>query len=367
MNIGENKFRPTRGVLPKITTSGLNVTASDYDHDGDLDLFLGGRLLPQKYPYPVDSYILENISEPETPRFVDATEKVLPELNELGLVTASSWVDFDNDGWDDLVVVGEWMPVKFYKNNHGSFKDVSDQMLSGNTSGWWFDVQKGDFDNDGDQDLVLGNLGKNYKYQATEATPFKIYLNDFDGNQSSDIVLSYKKGETEFPVRGRQCSSQQMPAIKSKFKDYNSFARANLKQIYTSKLLEESLSYEITSFESVYLENENGKFFARPLPQLAQLSSINKFVVDDFNSDGNLDVVLAGNLYNAEVETPRGDASFGLYLQGDGAGNFETRTMMESGLKIVGDVRGMAEISISGKKHLLVAKNDDLLQLIKVN
>lgn len=367
MNIGDNKFRRTRGVLPKITTSGLNVTASDYDHDGDLDLFLGGRLLPQRYPYPVDSYILENISEPGRPRFVDATENVLPELKSLGLVTASSWVDFDSDGWDDLVVVGEWMPVKFYKNNQGTFKDVSDQMLSGNTSGWWFDVQKGDFDNDGDQDLVLGNLGKNYKYQATEATPFKIYLNDFDGNQSSDIVLSYKKGETEFPVRGRQCSSQQMPAIKSKFKDYNSFASANLKQIYTSKLLKESLSYEITSFESVYLENDNGTFKSRPLPQLAQLSSINQFVVDDFNSDGNLDVVLAGNLYNAEVETPRGDASFGLYLQGDGTGNFDPKTMMESGLKIIGDVRGMEEISIGGKKHLLVAKNDAMMQLVKVN
>lgn len=367
MNIGDNKFRRTRGVLPKITTSGLNVTASDYDHDGDLDLFLGGRLLPQRYPYPVDSYILENISEPGRPRFVDATENVLPELKSLGLVTASSWVDFDSDGWDDLVVVGEWMPVKFYKNNQGTFKDVSDQMLSGNTSGWWFDVQKGDFDNDGDQDLVLGNLGKNYKYQATEATPFKIYLNDFDGNQSSDIVLSYKKGETEFPVRGRQCSSQQMPAIKSKFKDYNSFASANLKQIYTSKLLKESLSYEITSFESVYLENDNSTFKSRPLPQLAQLSSINQFVVDDFNSDGNLDVVLAGNLYNAEVETPRGDASFGLYLQGDGTGNFDPKTMMESGLKIIGDVRGMEEISIGGKKHLLVAKNDAMMQLVKVN
>jgi len=366
-NTGGGTFRPTNGVLPKITTSGLNVTASDYDHDGDLDLFLGGRLLPQKYPYPVDSYVLENISEPDRPKFIDATEKVLPELKSLGLVTASSWVDFDGDGWEDLVVVGEWMPVKFFKNNDGKFKDISDQLLSGNTTGWWFDIQKGDFDNDGDQDLVLGNLGKNYKYKASESAPFKIYLNDFDGNESSDIVLSYKKGETEFPVRGRQCSSQQMPAIKSKFKDYNSFASANLKQIYTTKLLEESLSYEITSFESIYLENDNGKFIAKPLPQLAQLSSINKFVVDDFNSDGNLDVVLAGNLYNAEVETPRGDASFGLYLQGDGTGNFGAKTMMESGLKIVGDVRGMEQISIAGKKHLLIAKNDDLMQLVKVN
>jgi len=367
-NVGHNSFKRKRGVLPPyIRNSGLDISASDYDHDGDLDLFLGGRLVPQKYPYPADSYLMETIVGKSGVRFMDVTDKKLPELKGLGLVTASTWVDFDNDGWEDLVVVGEWMPVKFYKNDKGTFKDVSDQLLSGNTSGWWFDIQKGDFDNDGDQDLILGNLGKNYKYKATESAPFKIYLNDFDGNESSDIVLSYKKGETEFPVRGRQCSSQQMPAIKSKFKDYNSFASADLKQIYTTKLLEESLSYEITSFESIYLENDNGKFSAKPLPQLAQISSINKFVVDDFNSDGNLDVVLAGNLYNAEVETPRGDASFGLYLQGDGTGNFIPKTMMESGLKIVGDVRGMEQISIAGQKHLLVAKNDDMIQLIKVN
>ncbi len=366
-NLGSNQFRRLKEALPDIRTSGLDVTANDYDHDGDLDLFVGGRLIPKKYPYPADSYILENVSTKSGAKFVDATEEVLPDLKSLGLVTASSWIDFDNDGWEDLVIVGEWMPIKFYKNNKGVFQDVTDELYAGKSNGWWFDIQKGDFDNDGDEDLIVGNLGKNYKYQASEEAPFKIYLNDFDENETSDIVLSYKKGDTEFPVRGRQCSSQQMPAIKKKFKDYNSFASANLKQIYTTEMLENSLSYEITSFASVYLENQNGKFVSKPLPQLAQLSSINKFVIDDFNSDGNLDVVLAGNLYNAEVETPRADASFGLYLQGDGKGNFDAIPMMESGLKIVGDVRDMELLSIKGGKHILAAKNNDRLQLIKVN
>ena len=366
-NLGNGKFQRNKLAIPDTKISGLNVSVSDYDKDGDLDLFVGGRLVPKKYPYPADSYILENVSTPEGVKFVDATEKVLPGLKSLGLVTSSSWIDFDNDGWEDLVIVGEWMPIKFYRNVKGVFEDVSDQLVQGNTSGWWFSVEKGDFDNDGDQDLVVGNLGKNYKYQASSKSPFKVYLNDFDSNETSDIVLSYKKGETEFPVRGRQCSSEQMPAIKMKFQDYNSFASATLNQIYTDKLLEESLSYEINSFASIYLENNNGVFTARPLPQLAQISSINKFVVDDFNKDGNLDVVLAGNLYNAEVETPRGDASFGLYLQGDGSGNFMAKTMMESGLKIVGDVRGMELLTVNGQKHLLVAKNDDFLQMIKVN
>ena len=366
-NIGKNQFRRAKEALPDLKVSGLDVSASDFDRDGDLDLFIGGRLIPKKYPYPANSYLLENVSTESGIKFVNATEKVLPALNALGLVTASSWIDLDNDGWEDLVVVGEWAPIKFFKNMGGSFKDVSEELLPGKSSGWWFDVQKGDFDKDGDLDLIVGNLGKNYKYQASSEAPFKVYLNDFDSNESPDIVLSYQNGETEFPVRGRQCSSQQMPAIKAKFEDYNSFASASLKQIYTTKLLEESLSYEITSFASVYLENNQGKFSVKPLPQLAQISSINKFIVDDFDADGNLDVVLAGNLYNAEVETPRNDASFGLFLQGDGAGGFKAQTMMESGLKIVGDVRGMELLFRDGRKHILAAKNDDRLQLIKVN
>ena len=366
-NKGQNSFVRNKEALPDLKISGMNVSASDFDQDGDLDLFIGGRLVPKKYPYPADSYFLENVSSAQGVKFVDATASRLPDLKSLGLVTSSTWVDFDQDGWEDLVVVGEWMPIKFFKNNKGVFKEVSQELLPGHTSGWWFSVEKGDFDNDGDLDLIVGNLGQNYKYQASPESPFKVYLNDFDGNDKADIVLSYKKGEKEFPVRGRQCSSQQMPAIKIKFQDYNSFASASLNQIYTDKMLEESLGYEINSFASVYLENNEGKFTMRPLPQLAQLSSINKFVVDDFDSDGNLDVVLAGNLYNAEVETPRNDSSFGLLLQGNGKGDFVAKTMLESGLKIIGDVRGMELLNLQGQKHILVAKNDDYMQLIKVN
>ncbi len=366
-NIGKNKFRRNTEALPDIKISGMSVTASDYDQDGDLDLFVGGRLLPKTYPYPADSYILENVSTTDGPKFVNATQDVLPELTGLGLVTASVWTDFDKDGWDDLIVVGEWMPIKVFKNRGGTFEDVSEFVFADEFRGWWFDIQKGDFDKDGDEDLIVGNLGKNYKYQASEATPFSVYLNDFDKNRKKDIVLSYKKGAKEYPVRGRQCSSQQMPAIKAKFKDYNSFANATLNQIYTTEMLEESLNYSITSFSSIYLENNKGEFIAKPLPQLAQISSINQIVVEDLDGDTHLDVVVAGNLYNSEVETPRNDASFGLFMKGDGKGEFKAQPMMESGLKIVGDVRGMELITINKVKHLLAAKNDEALQLIKVN
>ena len=245
-NLGNNNFKRNRETLPNIRISGLNISTSDFDHDGDLDIFVGGRLTPKKYPYPANSYLLKNISTPGNPKFVNVTNEVFPDLNSLGLVTASIWSDFDEDGWDDLVVVGEWMPIKFFKNNKGTFIDVSKHLLNDDTRGWWFSINKGDFDNDGDEDFILGNLGKNYKYQASKSNPFKVYLNDFDKNKSLDIVLSHKSGDKEVPVRGRECSSQQMPAIESKFKDYNSFASASLNQIYTSKLLDESLSYEIT-------------------------------------------------------------------------------------------------------------------------
>ena len=202
-NLGKNIFRRNKEALPDIRYSGQEVSASDFDHDGDLDLFVGGRLVPQTYPYPANSYLLENVSTDSEIKFADATEKVLPELKELGLVTSSAWIDMDGDSWEDLVVVGEWMPIKFFKNTNGSFADVSEQLLTDEYSGWWFDIQKGDFDKDGDQDLIVGNLGKNYKYQASASAPFKVYLNDFDRNRSQGHCLELQKRmKPSFPFAG---------------------------------------------------------------------------------------------------------------------------------------------------------------------
>jgi hypothetical protein len=296
------------------------------------------------------------------------TEKKNSALKNIGLVTTSKWVDIDGDSWEDLVIAGEWMSIHIFKNNEGkSFTDVTEDVYKAEQRGWWYDIEKGDFDNDGDMDLIVGNLGLNYKYQASVDKPFRVYLNDFDENATYDIVLSYKSDDTEYPVRGRQCSSEQMPAIKEKFKNYNSFASASLEEIYSDQMLEESLKYEITSFASVYLENKDGKFIAKPLPYQAQLSNINAMVVKDIDSDGNLDVVLGGNLYNAEVETPRNDASYGLWLKGDGNNGFSAQLPRETGLVIRGDVRNIKAIKVGDESHLLVAKNDQALQQIRVN
>jgi len=207
----------------------------------------------------------------------------------------------------------------------------------------------------------------NYKYKATENETFDIYVNDFDNNNKADIVLSYYSEGEQVPVRGRSCSSQQIPGIKQKFKDYNSFSEANLVDVYTKEALESSLHYQVKSFASVYLENKDGQFIIHQLPIEAQFSSINQVLVDDYDNDGNLDALIAGNLYVSEVETPRNDASFGYFLRGNGKGDFKAIKPSESGVFIKGDTKDLAEINVKGERYIIIAKNDDYIQFIKVN
>ena len=367
INNGQGDFTKSIDALPKMYTSGSRVKSYDFDKDGDLDLFVGGRLVPGNYPSPANSYILENRSENGIAQFIDVTKVIAPELQNLGMVTDASWADFDNDGWTDLVITGEWMPITILKNNKGKFENVTEHYDLADSNGWWFSINEGDFDKDGDIDFIIGNLGLNYKYKAAEDQTFDIYFNDFDENQTNDIVLSYYNDGKEYPLRGRECSSQQIPAIKKKFEDYASYSTATLADVYTEESLENSLHYQVKSFSSIYLENKGDSFIKHELPIEAQISSINKIVVDDYDNDSNLDVVVVGNLYSSEVETPRNDASNGLLLKGNGHGWFKASRALESGLYAPGDVKDMAKITVNGKEHLLLSKNSDYLQLIKVN
>ncbi|RKR14855.1 VCBS repeat protein [Maribacter vaceletii] len=363
VNDGQGNFTKSRIALPEMLTSGSRVYSHDYDKDGDLDLFVGGRLIPGNYPSPAKSYLLENISEKGTPKFKDATHSIAPDLEKLGLVTDASWADIDNDGWTDLVISGEWMPITVFKNNKGTFNSTEELGIE-DTTGWWFSIKSGDFDNDGDIDFIAGNLGLNFKYKANAEETFDIYLNDFDKNEKNDIVLSYYDDGKEYPLRGRECSSQQIPTIKKKFEDYASFSTATLDDVYTEEALENSLHYQVKSFASVYIENKNGKFILHKLPIEAQISNINQIIVKDFDKDGNLDAVVAGNLYSAEIETPRNDASNGLFLKGDGSGSFKPIKALESGLFIPGDVKDMHLISVANKNYIIATKNSDFVQMV---
>ncbi|MDT0540619.1 VCBS repeat-containing protein [Croceitalea sp. P059] len=366
INNGSGTFSKSKSALPEMITSGSRVHSHDFDKDGDLDLFVAGRLVPGNYPSPANSYILENVSSSKGIKFVNATNKIAPFLEKMGMVTDALWTDFDNDGWTDLILTGEWMPITVLKNDGGYFKNVSEQVKTNDSRGWWFSIEEGDFDNDGDKDYLVGNLGLNYKYKANEKETFDIYFNDFDNNSTNDIVLSYYNEGEQFPVRGRECTSQQMPGIKEKFKDYESFSNATLNDVYAKDVLEESLHYQVKSFASVYMENKNGTFVLHKLPNLAQLSSINQIEIEDFDKDGNLDALVVGNLYSSEVETPRNDASNGLFLKGGGNGGFEPITALESGFYAPSDVKDMSKITIKGKEYFVIAKNSDYLQFVEI-
>ncbi|MEX2592919.1 MAG: VCBS repeat-containing protein [Anditalea sp.] len=368
LNKGNGNFEKIDSALPKVTASGSTVIATDVDNDGDIDLFVGGRVTPRNYPSSPKSYLLKNESSSSMIKFVDVTEELAPDLLDLGMVTQAKWIDVDGDAYQDLIIIGEWMGTTYLKNEKGTFVNKSESVGLSDTQGWWFGLVSDDFDKDGDQDFIVGNLGKNYKYQAKEDSPFSLYTYDYDNNNKKDIVLSYLDKGIKVPVRGRECSSQQIPAIKTKFKDYHSFATASLEEIYTTEHLEKSTHYQVKNFAHSYMENlDNGQFKLTPLDNFAQIASINTMVTLDVNQDGHLDVVYAGNLYGSEVETPRSDASYGGLLMGDGKGGFISQMPYESGLMIKGEVKSAQKMNLAGgHEGILFAKNKDYLQLIKI-
>lgn len=367
INDGKGNFSKQEKALPNIRISGSCVVPGDYDNDGDIDLFIGGRVISGKYPFPAKSYLLENNTSNGTVLYKDVTNKLCPQLDSLGLVTSAIWSDFDNDDKLDLIVVGEWMPVTFFKNTGTQFLNTTIDSELEELTGWWYSIEAGDFDNDGDDDFLVGNLGLNYKYKATMKEPFEVFSGDFDFNGSTDIVLGYYNSGQMFPVRGKQCSTEQIPNLEQKFPNYKSFASASLIDVYGEQPLQSALHYKATTFASGYIENVDGKkFIFRKLSNLSQLSSVNSIIVDDFDNDGNLDAIIAGNLYASEVETPRNDAGEGLYLKGDGKGNFEEIPYKESGFFAKNDTKHLKILRTNSEKIILVGENNSNIKVFRI-
>lgn len=361
-------FFKAEGALPEMNSSGLKVVPADYDSDGDLDLFIGGRIVPGHYVQPPKSYLLRNEGGKDASLiFKDITLENAPELGTVGMVTDALWHDYNSDGRIDLVLAGEWMPLTFFENDGQNLKNVTAKLELENTVGWWNSLAIADLDNDGDMDIVAGNLGLNSKYKSTEKSPFEIYVNDFDGNKRQDIVLSVTKKGTKLPLRGRECSSQQVPIIKRKFETFDAFASASLNEIYGEQLLEKALHYTIDTFAHYWFENKgDGEYERHQLPIEAQFSSINDIVVFDYNKDEYPDLLVAGNLYDTEVETPRSDAGIGLVLQNNGKKGFDAVSLNKSGLLIDDEVKAIAAIKFgkTGNEGFVFAINNDKPKLV---
>jgi enediyne biosynthesis protein E4 len=359
LNGGKGNFKYSLEALPIMHQSGSCAIATDYDRDGDLDLFIGGRIIPGKYPLPADSYVLRNDTKNNACKFTDVTKEVAPSFIKLGLVTSALWTDVDNDGWMDLLIVGEFMPITCYKNNQGkSFTPFGKESFA-HTSGWWNSLVSGDFDSDGDTDYIAGNLGLNTRYKGNEKEPLCIYASDYDKNGSIDPVMTYYLEGTQQIIHARDELISQIPAMRSRFRTYKEYAETPFEKSFLKSELEPAYIVCSEKFETSYIENlGNEKFSVRSLPLEAQFSPTYGMVVDDYNQDGNLDVLAVGNLYATEVNTGNYDASLGLYLQGDGKGNFLPMKFTDSGFLADTDGKGMAKLlTKDGREILLVGNN----------
>ncbi len=361
-NNGQGIFTRVKKGLPKNRISGKVVIASDIDKDGDLDLFVGGRHIPGKYPYAPQSSILINTNGV----FTNETDRIAPQLRKIGMVTGAVFTDYDNDEDQDLLLVGEWMPITLFENENGVFslKKVPEFER---TIGLWSSIIKKDVNNDGYDDYFLGNIGLNTKYKVDESHSFHIYCDDFDGSGSFDIVLSNTYKNELVPIRGKECSSQQVPLIATKFKNYKNFANASLEDIYGAKALEKALHYSADLLSSVHIQNNKGSDFAmKTLPNEFQMSPITDFEVLDINNNGMDELLAVGNAYPVEIETTRFDASKGAVLNMKDS-VFTVIPIAKSGFKTTGDSRAVKTIKTKEGVLIMVANNNGRVDVFRKN
>lgn len=363
-NIGNETFEDVSAeAVPEIFASSSSVCCVDFDRDGDLDLFVGARSIPGKYPLTPKSGLLVN----DGGVFKIATPEQSGGVEEVGLVNSAVWSDYDADGWPDLLVAVEWGPISVFKNDHGTLVNATDSAGTSAQTGWWHGISAADLDGDGDMDYVVTNQGTNTKYHATAERPHRLYYDDFDNNGSLDLVEAEFEGAVEYPVRGRSCSSRCMPFIADKFKTFHDYSLASVADIYEIKNEPRPVK-ELRVLDSVVLWNENESGFRmQALPKLAQISPAYGVCISDFDADGILDILMATNFFAAQPETGYMDGGIGWLLKGDSKAQFTPVPADNSGVVVAGDGNGLAigDMDNDGDQDALFAVNNGSFRLLE--
>ena len=372
LNDGRGHFTEAMNALPNLESSGSCVTAADFDGDGDLDLFVGGRCVPQRYPEPGRSYLLRNnsLGRKNTAMFTDVTDQIAPDLSRVGMVCAALWTDYDNDHRPDLLVTGEFMAPTFFRNQQGKkLNNVAMPQLSDivTQKGWWNCLAAGDFDHDGDVDYVAGNAGLNTRHRASPGQPVRVYAKDYDQNGTLDALITAYNYGNEYLVHPRETLTDQWPAVKKKFPSYADYGSKLFADLISAEQRAGALTLEATNFASVYIENRGkGQFAVRPLPVEAQFSPMFGMLATDVDHDGNLDVLLVGNDYANEVLSGQYDAGYGLWLRGNGRGKFTAISPGRSGFVVPGDGKALVQLrQANGQMLYLASQNQDSLRVFR--
>ncbi len=367
INNGKGIFAKANAALPQMLSSKLAITAADFDNDGDMDLFVGGRGLPGSFPLPSNSYLLRNDSQNGTIRFTDVTDEVCPSLRKAGMITAASFIDLNGDHFPELIIAGDWMPVMIFQNIKGSFQNVSDKAGLQNMNGMWASITAADVDGDGDTDFVLGNCGYNNQFSAAKDKPMTMYAADFDDNGTIDPVVCYYIQGKSYPMASRDELLEEVVSLKKKFIHYKDYADATISDMFPKNKIDNADLFTCNQLASGILYNDgNMKFHFEAMPLQAQFSRVSSAIINDFDGDGKTDILLAGNFYPYRVQLGKCDASLGLLLKGNSNKNFTPVDPSTDNCYISGDVRNMIVVKdAQGENIIVVAKNDDAVQVIK--
>ena len=363
LNDGQGRFTPApEGTLPTDGESTGAIAATDFDGDGKVDVFIGGRVVPGRYPETPRSFLYHNAGG----KLVDVTDELAPGLRHIGMVTSAVWADVDHDGRPDLLLALEWGPICYFHNTGHGFENLTEKSGLGAHSGWWSALAVADVNGDGRLDIIAGNVGLNTKYHATPAEPTVLYAGDLDGSGRDQLIEAQYENGRLYPVRGRSKLTYCFPWLPKKFPTYKAFAQATVGDIFTPERLATARCLTANELASgVFLQKADGTFQFQPLPRMAQIAPINAIIARDLDGDGRLDLFCVGNNFGPEPSTGRFDGGLGMFLKGDGRGGFTALSPAQSGISVVGDARAAAAINLPGVQRpaLVVSRTEGPLLL----